>query len=483
MAIAVGVETPNELMAVFSNTISAGFSALQGPVNGIFGLMIVLVVALTGIQWALSSNREVLASGFGKILLIGAFAWLINDWQALSETIYAGFLELGLTAGGGDLDREEFLNPGAVLAEGWRIVKALGDTPAPVENPLDVAGNLTDALILGLAMIGIMLAFAVLALQIIVSLVEFKIVTLGGFILLPFGIWSKSAFLAERPLGYVVAAGLKVLALAIVVSGARSVFDQLQPSANPDIYEALTILVAAILLAMLAVFIPNLASALVTGGPALGAGALVTGGLAVSGAGLLAGAGLVGGSGAAARLAGPARAASGAGGGRPTPPSGSGSPSSPSSPSPSLASPRPGEPARASNDNPSPSRPRSAPGGPGVSEAQRAWSPDAGPQGEPSSATESGPGSMSGTDMAGGIPGTTDGPGPGRKPETIAREAEAARRDFHRAAAGGDAPARGRAPGRSAALQAFFVANAGRGLMPSGETSGVLSPSLKTEEP
>ena len=284
MAIAVGVETPNELMAVFSNTVSAGFSALQGPVNGVFGLMIVLVVALTGIQWALSSNREVLASGFGKVLLIGAFAWLINDWQALSETIYAGFLELGLTAGGGGLSRADFLNPGAILAEGWRIVKALGDTPAPVENPLDIAGNLTDALILGLAMIGIMLAFAVLALQIIVSLVEFKIVTLGGFILLPFGIWSKSAFLAERPLGYVVSSGLKVLALAIVVSGARSVFDQLQPSANPDIYEALTILVAAILLAMLAVFIPNLASALVTGGPALGAGALVTGGLAVDAA-------------------------------------------------------------------------------------------------------------------------------------------------------------------------------------------------------
>ena len=258
----VGVETPNELMVVFSNTISAGFDALQGSVNGVFGLLIVLVVALTGIQWALSPNREVLASGFGKVLLIGAFAWLINDWQQLSETVYAGFLELGLTAGGGSLSREEFLNPGAILAQGWEIVKALGETPAPVDNPLDIVGNMADALILGLAMIGIMLAFAVLALQIIVSLLEFKIVTLGGFVLLPFGIWNKSAFLAERPLGYVVSSGLKVLALAIVVSGARAIFDQLQPSANPDIYEALTILVAAILLAMLALFIPNLASAL-----------------------------------------------------------------------------------------------------------------------------------------------------------------------------------------------------------------------------
>ncbi|MBU1540442.1 MAG: P-type conjugative transfer protein TrbL, partial [Alphaproteobacteria bacterium] len=325
------METPNELMVVFSNTISAGFDALQGAVNGVFGLLIVLVVALTGVQWALSSNREVLAAGFGKVLLIGAFAYLINDWQQLSETIYAGFLELGLTAGGGSLSREEFLNPGAVLQQGWEIVKALGETPAPVDNPLDVVGNMADALILGLAMIGIMLAFALLALQIIVSLLEFKIVTLGGFVLLPFGIWSKSAFLAERPLGYVVSSGLKVLALAIVVSGARTVFDQLQPSANPDIYEALTILVAAILLAMLAMFIPNLASALVTGGPALGAGAALTGALAVGGAGALAGAGIAGagamGAGGAARVAGPARAAAGAGGGRPPsapPPSGVG---------------------------------------------------------------------------------------------------------------------------------------------------------------
>ncbi|MFN3353561.1 MAG: P-type conjugative transfer protein TrbL, partial [Brevundimonas sp.] len=280
---APSLETPNELMVIFSDTVTAGFDALTGAVNGVFGLMIVLVVALTGIQWALSPQREMLAAGFGKVLLIGAFAWLINDWQALSETIYAGFLELGLMAGGGTLSRADFLNPGAVLAQGWEIVKALGETPAPVDNPLDVVGSMTDALILGLAMIGILLAFAVLALQIIVSLLEFKIVTLGGFVLLPFGIWSKSAFLAERPLGYVVSAGLKVLALALVVSGARSIFDQLQPSANPDLYEALTILVASLLLAMLAVFIPNLAGALVTGGPALGAGAAVGGALAVGG--------------------------------------------------------------------------------------------------------------------------------------------------------------------------------------------------------
>lgn len=489
--MAVGVETPNELMVVFSNTISAGFDALQGSVNGVFGLLIVLVTALTGVQWALSSNREVLAAGFGKVLMIGAFAWLINDWQQLSETIYAGFLELGLTAGGGSLSRAEFLNPGAVLAQGWEIVKALGETPAPVDNPLDVVGNMADALILGLAMIGIMLAFAVLALQIIVSLLEFKIVTLGGFILLPFGIWSRSAFLAERPLGYVVASGLKVLALAIVVSGARTIFDQLQPSANPDIYEALTILVAALLLAMLALFIPNLAAALVTGGPALGAGAAVTAGVAVGGVAALGAAGLAGAgaaaAGAAARISGPSRAAAGAAGGRPpVPPPTTGGRPGPGSPSglpPGGHSRVAAEgaygqgrgtigaaPSAPSNDNPA------APGPdlrPGVGEGAAAWF---GP----------GPGAV----PAAGSPGAADAAGssaaaPGRPAGVIAAEADAARRAFHRAASAPMSPpsVSGSAPqGRSAALQAFFLANTGRGLMPSGETSGVLSPNLKTEE-
>lgn len=434
--MAVGVETPNELMVVFSNTVSAGFDALQGAVAGVFGMMIVLVVALTGVQWALSPQRDILAAAFGKVLLVGVFAWLINDWQALSETIYAGFLQLGLTAGGGGLTREAFLNPGAVLAQGWAIVKALGETPAPVGNPLDVVGNMADALILGLAMIGILLAFAILALQIIVSLVEFKIVTLGGFVLLPFGIWSRSAFLAERPLGYVVSSGLKVLALAIVVSGAQTVFAQLQPSANPDIYEALTILVAALLLAMLALFIPNLAAALVTGGPALGAGSALTGGLAVAGAGALAlgGAGAMGrGLGEGGRIAGAARDGAGAGGGRSTPGS--------------TPGPTPG--------------------------------PLRGPQGD----GPSGPGPGSGGRRAPGAGGVASG-GP-RPAAQIAREGEAARRDFHRATAASPDGDGGRGPrraGRSGALHAFFIANSGRSLMPASEASGALSPRLKAED-
>jgi type IV secretion system protein TrbL len=457
----VSMQTPNDLMVVFSNTISSGFAALQGPVNGVFGAMIALVVALTGIQWVLSPNREVIAAGFGKVLLIGFFAYLINDWEQLSLMIQAGFVDLGLRAGGGGLSRGDFLNPGAILEQGWAIVKALGDTPARAANPLDMMGDLTDALVLGLAMIGIMLAFAVLALQIIVTLLEFKIVTLGGFVLLPFGIWSKSSFLAERPLGFVVSSGLKVLALAIVVSGARSVFAQLQPSAAPDLYEALAVLAVAILLAMLAIFIPNLAAALVTGGPALGAGSAVTGALAVGGAGALAVAGATGLGAAASRLAGASRAAAGAGSGRPPAP------------------PNPSPPPRPSNDNP----PRSPQPGPvgsaagpgGVSESAASWA-------EPAAEPAAGAGREGADPAAANAQGPSDAPA--RDAEQVQCEAGDARRAFHRAVAdeAQGRPAATARQRRSAALQTFFLANTGRSFLPASESTGVLAPQLKPEE-
>ncbi len=65
----------------------------------------------------------------------------------------------------------------------------------------------------------------------------------------------------------------------------------------------------------------------------------------------------------------------------------------------------------------------------------------------------------------------------------IASEAEAAKRDFHRAAQAGPPSSAAARQRRSAALQTFFVANAGRSLLPAGETSGAVSPQLKPEEP
>jgi type IV secretion system protein TrbL len=532
--MAVSSETANDLMSVFSNTITAGFAALAGPVNGIFGLMIALVVALTGIQWAVSSNRDALASAFSKILLIGAFAYIINDWQGLSETIFAGFMQIGLQAGGGAIGAGDFLNPGAVIETGWQIVKAIGDAPTVTENPMDVIGNFVDAIIIGISMLGIMIAFTILALQIIVTLLEFKIVTLGGFILLPFGIFSKTSFMAERPLGYVVAAGLKVLALAIVVSGAQTVFAQLIPSPEPDIYEALTILTASIILAMLSIFAPSLAAALVSGGPALGAGALSVGGLAVGAAGgaAITGTMAAGGAaaGAASQIASSARAAAGAGAGGPRPsrPSSSG----PSTRGPSGGSPTGGAstgaaqksgattsissnmPQASDNDASSQSalganaaqksKPSTDEGmaypkrgkNEGESASLSGFEPDPYPKGgknlpessvhepkvSPTPSTSASPGhqqAASETPNGGGnAAAQTVSASAKASPVQASQQAASSAPRYHRFPAHGP---QGQGA-RSKAFNAYFAANTARQLMPANENTGTLNPSIREED-
>ena len=410
----------NDLMTVFSDTVTAGFASVAGAVNALFALMIVLVVALTGIYWALSENRAALSSAFSKILLIGFFAYLINDWQALSETLYSGFIELGLMAGGGAISAAEFLNPGAVIETGWEIVNRLGENPAHESGALDVVGNFIDGLMFALAMLGITLAFAILAIQIVIALIEFKIVTLAGFVLLPFGIWSKSAFMAERPLGYVISSGLKVLAVALIVSGAQALFGRLIPSDEATIYEALTILTASMMLAMLAMFIPNVAASLITGGPTLGAGAAITSGLALGGAGALTawgamragGMALSAGRAMAGGIASASRAAAGA---LPGPRHGGGGPP------PALPAPRPGP----------------APSGSGSSASTTSGAAPPPPPPPPKPA-----------------PGASAPRSPGPKPK-----------------------------GRGGALNTYLIANTGRQLMPSQEQSGSLSPDIKKEDP
>lgn len=162
-----------------------------------------------------------------------------------------------------------------------------------------------------------LLAFFILAIQLFVTLIEFKLTTLAGFVLIPFGLFGKTAFMAERVLGNVVSSGIKVLVLAVIIGIGSTLFSQFTAGfggATPTIDDAMAIVLAALSLLGLGIFGPGIAAGLVSGGPQLGAGAAVGTGLAVGGAALAAGgaAGLALKGGAAAMAGGGAAVRGGA---------------------------------------------------------------------------------------------------------------------------------------------------------------------------
>ncbi len=164
--------------------------------------------------------------------------------------------------------------------------------------------NFVQIVVLLFAWVVVLLAFFILAIQLFVTLIEFKLTTLAGFVLIPFGLFGKTAFAAERVLGNVISSGIKVLVLAVIVGIGSTLFSQFTAGFNgnqPTIEDAMTLVLAALSLLGLGIFGPGIANGLVSGGPQLGAGAaigtgLAAGGIVAAGAGVAAGGvGLAGG--------------------------------------------------------------------------------------------------------------------------------------------------------------------------------------------
>ncbi len=331
----------------FRTQVDSGFGLISGDVQGVLGTLVVISIVTTAIFWAIDENQNVLASLVRKVLLIGFFAWLVTQWHTLSQTVVDGFASLGLKAGGGAMSLGNFLNsPSQIVMKGIQICIGLFDyihrlAPGPVE----FFAHLDTILMALIACIGVLIAFVLLAIEVTVVVIEFHIVTLIAFVTVPFGILTQTSFLSERAIGYVVSVGIKLMALAIVVSIGANIFNSYTVSTAPDIYEDVGLLLAAVVLLMLALKIPAIAGALISGGPQLNTGSAVMGaaGLAAGVAGVGLAARMAGGSLAAgAQKVSSARAAAGAisGGGS------SGSPGAPGGPgAPGPAGPAPSRPA------------------------------------------------------------------------------------------------------------------------------------------
>jgi type IV secretion system protein TrbL len=205
----------------------------------------------------------------------------------------------------------DLLSPGRVAQVGIDAGRPILDSISGLMGYISFFENFVQIVVLLFAWIVVLLAFFILAIQLFVTLIEFKLTTLAGFVLIPFGLFGKTAFAAERVLGNVISSGVKVLVLAVIVGIGSTLFSQFTAGFGgnqPTIEDAMSMVLAALSLLGLGIFGPGIANGIVSGGPQLGAGAAVGTGLAAGGvvAAGVAGAGLAAGA-AGGVLAGAAR--------------------------------------------------------------------------------------------------------------------------------------------------------------------------------
>jgi type IV secretion system protein TrbL len=297
-----GTGVIDRFLEVFTSYIDSGFGLLNGEVAFLSSTLVVIDITLAGLFWALASDEDVIARLIRKTLYVGFFAFLIGNFNTLAKVIFNSFAGLGLKAAGSGLSAEQFVQPGRVAQVGIDAGKPILLAASQLMGFVSFFENFVQIVVLLIAWLVVLIAFFILAVQLFITLIEFKLTTLAAFVLVPFGLFNKTAFLAERVLGNVIASGVKVLVLAVIVGIGTTLFSQFTQGFGgnqPTLDDAMALVLAALALLGLGIFGPGIATGLTASAPQLGAGAavgtaLAAGGLGVAGAmGMRAGASAV----------------------------------------------------------------------------------------------------------------------------------------------------------------------------------------------
>jgi type IV secretion system protein TrbL len=295
----------DRFMAAFIRYIDSGFGLLGGDVAFLTTMLIGIDVTMAGLFWAMGGEDDIIGRFLKKILYVGAFALILGSFSTLADIIFRSFAGLGITAGGGTMTADDLLRPGFVASTGFEAARPMLDQVSELIGFVGFFENFLTIAVLMIAWLFVIVAFFVLAIQLFITVIEFKLTTLAGFVLVPFALWNRTGFLAERVLGNVVSSGIKVMVLAVIVGIGSGFFDEFVAAGGAgeiDLTQAMSLVLGSLALFGLGIFGPSIASGLVAGAPQLGAGAAVgtsagaVGALAVGGGAVAAGArGIAGG--------------------------------------------------------------------------------------------------------------------------------------------------------------------------------------------
>lgn len=262
----------NDVLRRTLDFVDHGFGLVRGDVYWLFATLLLVNVTLAGLAWATSDDDVVVALA-RRILYVGFFAWLVTRWPGLVDTVGHSFVQLGLKAGDAPGHEADFYNPGQFVAVGWSGAWRMLEAARHLTGVRATFVNLPEIAVLLLAAVAYFVAFALLAFQVFQALVQFKVGSLAALVLLPMALVNKTAFLAERPIGWVVSSGVRLMCLALVMALGLDLVRNaaaLRPADTLTVRSAVAAALGAASLLMLGRMATGLAGELVSGSPGLG---------------------------------------------------------------------------------------------------------------------------------------------------------------------------------------------------------------------
>lgn len=298
----------NQFQGATTGWMTQALTLAKGLFVGLAGLDI----AWTGINWLLKKNdlSDFIAAFVLKMLSLAFFYMLLAEAPTWIPMIINSFKSAGSSVGAASpASASPALDPSTVFGQGFRISNAMWTAEGKVSSVMHPFDSVAYLLGTALASIMVMAAYALLAVQILITNVESYIIIGGGALLLGFNGSKWTQPFAEKYFGYAFSIGIKLFVLYLITGLGQSLADGWITimngyATNPKTFALqapIAIGVSSLVYGAMGVMVPGIASSMLNGSPSMslgntmGAAAGVAGGVAGAGAAAVAGyAGAVG---------------------------------------------------------------------------------------------------------------------------------------------------------------------------------------------
>ncbi|MGO9443747.1 MAG: P-type conjugative transfer protein TrbL [Thiobacillaceae bacterium] len=297
---AAAANTLDQIQQNFQSASSGWMSAALPYANHLFGGLAALEFSWAGVQYLLRKNDlpEFLTSVTLKIVSLGFFFSLLTMAPTWVPLIISSFTQAGAAVSG-----TAAMTPSGVFDLGPQvatlIIQVLG-SPSISTGLSGLGSYFFAAIAAGLSGLLVVIAFALAALQLLMTLIESYIVIGGGALMLGFLGSRWTLPFGEKYFGYAISVGIKLFILYLIIGMgptlANAIISDLNSAAaaagsgTPPPGAFLTAAAASLIYGALAFMIPDLAGSLMNGSPAMslghvaGAGAMIAGGMVGAGA-------------------------------------------------------------------------------------------------------------------------------------------------------------------------------------------------------
>lgn len=247
-----------------------------------------------------------------KVLFYGFWIWIIREWGMLCDVLLDSLMITGTAVGG--VDASVLKTPSSLVDKGFVVASPYWEYAHNMDW-LDITTSPLTWLMAVIGYAGVVLAFAILALQIFITYVEFYIASALLLIFIPWGSFKYTSFVAEKAIGATISYGTKLMMLGAVYGLSSRIINSFTidlAGGQPEPFSVFSSMLGPFALCLLCWQAPGMAAGLMTGAPTLSAGTAA--GTAVAGfAGASAGGAMGAGVGSMAMGAGSSAAKAAAG--------------------------------------------------------------------------------------------------------------------------------------------------------------------------